>query len=188
MIMSRRTIHILALAAGLSCPMWANADDLFQLFFRGSFWVKTSSGDLLKGTFTEQSWVNKVARDNGLNPSTLVFVYRPNKRDTVVVQAATGAVVADVVQFGLIDTGNGFFDITNSAGNFIIRQASLFDENHQDPIGSIVGAEYPTRNSDGSLSNDYFAGAYQFSLPELNAVYYGQFYTGSRVVDTTGSP
>jgi hypothetical protein len=187
MIMSKRTIRLLTLLAGLSCPILAKADDLFQLFFRGSFWVKTG-GEPLKGTFTEQSWVNKVARDNKLDPSTLVFVYRPNRRDTVVVKAASGAVVADVVQFGIIETNTGFFDITNSAGTFIIRQASLFDEQHQNPIGSIVGAEYPTRDRSGNLSTDSFAGAFQFSLPELNAVFYGQFYTGARVVDTTGTP
>jgi len=48
--------------------------------------------------FTEQDFVNKVAQDNGLDPSTLVFVYRPDRRDTVVVRASNGAFIADVIQ------------------------------------------------------------------------------------------
>lgn len=187
MILKRRTALALAIALSFILPRMVKADDLFQMFWRGTFWVTDANGNLFRGSFTEQSFVNKVARQNGLNPANLVFVYRPDKRDTAVVQK-NGAFVADVIQIGLIDTNTGFFDLPNSAGTQIIRQALLFDENHSDAIGSIVGSESPVRNSSGALVTTSFGGAFQFAFPESHAIYYGSFSTGQRIVDTTNAP
>src|ERR1043166_10205000 len=80
-------------ALALIGPMNSRADDLFRLFWRGVVYTKNSSGHIAAVNFTEQDFVNKVANDNGLDPSTLIFVYRPDKRDTVVVRQ-NGAFVA----------------------------------------------------------------------------------------------
>src|SRR6266436_1619405 len=80
------------------------ADDLFQLSWHGTYYAKDSSGHIVAVRFTEQDLVNQVAQNNGLDPSQLVFVYRPNKRDTAVVRS-NGAFVATVfeMQFTFTD-------------------------------------------------------------------------------------
>jgi hypothetical protein len=187
MIMKTRTILALALGLALVHPSSANADDLFQMFWRGTFYVTDANGNLFHAPFTEQSFINRVAKDNGLDPSTLLFVYRADKRDTAVV-AANGKFIADVIQIGLIDSNTGFFDLPNAAGTQIIRHALLFDEAHQDPIGSAVGSEAPVRDANGNLVSTSFSGIFEFAYPEKNIICFGTFSTGRRVVDTTNAP
>ncbi len=64
------------------------ADDVFQLFWRGTYYTKDSTGHIVAVRFTKQDFVNQVAQNNGLDPSQLVFVYRPGKRDAAVALGA----------------------------------------------------------------------------------------------------
>jgi hypothetical protein len=178
-----KKISLAALAAILAwlSASTAKADDLFQLFWRGTYYTTNSTGHIIAVPFTEQDFVNKVAHDNNLDPSTCFFVYRPNKRDTVVVRS-NGAFVADVIQMEFT-----FTDVNNFNGTVTVRQALLFDEYHQDAIGSWMGLEVRSRNSSGALLNDSLNGWMQYSMPENNAVYGGQAFTGQRIVDQTNA-
>jgi hypothetical protein len=178
-----RHVLALALAMGAVHSLAVRGDDLFQMYWRGAIYWKNSAGQIVRTPYTEQSFVNTVAANNGLNPSTLVFVYRPNRHDTVVVNASTGAFVADVIQMEYTHT-----DIVNASNTQIVRQAFLYDEAHQTALGSAAGGEYISRTSGGGIANDFFTGAFQYSKPEIPAVYVGTFWTGQRIVDRTGTP
>jgi hypothetical protein len=180
--MKLRITLLMATAIGLFQASRASADDLFQLFWRGTYYTKNESGHIIAVPFTEQDFVNKVAQDNGLDPSGLIFVYRPNRRDTVVVRS-NGAFVADVIQLEYVYT-----DVTNPTGTVTVRQALLFDENHQNALGSWMGLELSSRDPQGNLQNDQLTGWMQYSIPETDAVYGGQAFTGNRVVDNSGAP
>lgn len=180
--MKLSTTFLAAVFFGLLPAQQASADDLFRLYWRGTYYTTNADGHIIAVPFTEQDFVNKVAQNNGLDPSGLIFVYRPNRRDTVVVQS-NGAFVADVIQMEYI-----FTDVNNPSGLVTVRQALLFDENHQNALGSWMGLELRSRDALGNLANDVLTGWMQYSIPELNAVYGGQAFTGARVVDTTGAP
>jgi hypothetical protein len=152
------------------------------MFWRGTYYTKNASGRIIAVPFTEQDFVNQAARDNGIDPATCVFVYRPDKRDTAVVRL-NGAFVADVIQMEYV-----FTDVDNPSGSVTVRQALLFDEAHQNALGSWMGIEVRTLNSFGALVNDSLSGWMQYSIPENTAVYGGQAWTGRRVVDTTNRP
>ena len=161
----------------------SRADDLFQLFWRGTYYANNGSGRIVAVSFTEQDFVNKVAQDNGLDPSTLVFVYRPDRRDTVVVRASDGQFIADVIQMEYTWT-----DVVNPTGAVAVRHALLFDEYHQDPLGSFFGVEVASRNSNGGLVNDSLSGTVLYAKPDVGVVYGARIWTGARVVDKTGTP
>jgi hypothetical protein len=180
--MNMKTCLWLATWIALMQPLLGRADDLFRLYWRGTYYTTDATGHIIARPFTEQDFVNKVAKDNGLDPATLAFVYRPSKRDTVVVRS-TGAFVADVIQMEYTYT-----DVRNPTGSVVVRQALLFDEYHESALGSWMGLEQPSRNAQGALVNDILTGWMQYSRPELNAVYAGRAYTGKRVVDTTNAP
>jgi hypothetical protein len=154
---------------------------LFQLFWRGTYYTKNDTGHIVAVSFTEQDFVNKVAQDNGLDASTLVFVYRPDKRDTVVVRASDGAFIADVIQMEYT-----FTDVVNPTGAVIVRHALLFDEYHQSALGSFFGLEMTTRDASGKLLTDSLSGTVFYSKPDVGIVYGGHLATGQRVVDRTG--
>jgi len=178
--MKLRLLLPLAVAISLFQPCLGRADDLFQLFWRGTYYTTNSTGHIVAVAFTEQDFVNKVAQDNNLDPSGLVFVYRPDKRDTAVVRS-NGAFVADVIQMEYV-----FTDVNNPTGSVTVRQALLFDENHQNALGSWMGLELRSFNAQGGLSNDVLTGWMQYSIPETNAVFGGQAFTGKRIVDNSG--
>jgi len=180
--MKLRILLPLVIAFGFIEPVVGHADDLFRLYWRGTYYTTNSSGHIVAVPFTEQSFVNKVAQDNGLDPAGLIFVYRPDRRDTVVVRS-NGAFVADVIQMEFTYT-----DVNNPNNTVTVRQALLFDEYHQDALGSWMGLELRTFNPSGGLANDTLTGWMQYSMPEQNAVYGGRAYTGARVVDNSGAP
>src|SRR5437016_13602750 len=160
--MKLRITLLVATLFGLFQNSHARADDLFQLFWRGTYYTKNSSGHIMALPFTEQDFVNKVAQDNGLDPAGLIFVYRPDKRDTVVVRS-NGAFVADVIQMEY-----QFTDVANPNGTAVVRQALLFDEAHgSNALGSFFGLETVTRNANGSIANDSLVGTVFYSKPEL---------------------
>jgi len=178
--MKRHAIVVLAAAVTLTAGMMSQADDLFQLFWRGTYYTKNDTGHIVAVSFTEQDFVNKVAQDNGLDPSTLVFVYRADKRDTAVVRVSDGAFIADVIQMEYT-----FTDVVNPTGAVIVRHALLFDEYHQAALGSFFGIELATRDSSGALLNDSLSGTVIYSKPDIGVVYGGRIFTGQRIVDRT---
>jgi hypothetical protein len=180
--MKIRTWLVLAAALILVSPGVLRADDLFQMFWQGTYYTTNSSGHIIARSFTEQDFVNKVAQDNNLDPAQLVFAYRPNKRDTVVAKT-NGAFVADIIQMQFT-----FTDVDNPNHTVTVRQALLFDEAHDAAIGSWMGLELRTFNSTGGLASSTLTGWMQYSLPEINAVYGGKAFTGKRIVDTTNAP
>ena len=183
----KRLIALTTIAIlGLLRPSTARADDLFQLFWRGTYYTTNASGHIIAVAFTEQDFVNYVAQNNNLDPSTLVFVFRPDKRDTAVVRLANGAFVADVIQFNYQDSTQGYTDIINPTGSVIVRHALLFDEYHQLPLGSFFGLELPTRDANGNLKNDSLIGTVLYGKPDLGIVYGASVKTGRRIVDTSG--
>lgn len=177
--MKMRTILILAAIFGFLRPSGVRADDLFRLYWRGTYYTTNSSGHIVAVSFTEQDFVNQIAANNGLDPSGCVMVYRPDKRDTAVVLASNGKFIADFIQMEYQYT-----DVNNPWNTVTVRQALLFNEAHQTAIGSWAGLELRSF-SNGALANDVLNGWFQYSIPENNAVYMGNAVTGSRVVDTS---
>ncbi len=178
-------VGMLALGIGLGSlqPPTIRADVLYQLTWSGTALTANTQGQVVSYPFNQQLFVNKVAQDNKLDPSTLVFVYRPLKRDTVVVKAATGEFVADVIQLEF-----DYTDVGNSGSKMIAKQAFLDDEYHSGHIGSIVGGERAARDAKGNFTSYLFSGLFQMTMPEKSTVYYGSFRTGARVVDKTNAP
>src|SRR5882762_1916262 len=97
------------LALALIGPLVANGDDLFRMTWRGTSYTTGANGQVVSKSFSEKDFVQQVATNNGLDPKTLVFVYRAAKRDTAVVLATNGQFISDVIQME-----NNFTDITNS--------------------------------------------------------------------------
>jgi hypothetical protein len=159
-----------------------HADDLFQLFWRGTYYTKNSTGHIVAVGFSEQTVINQVAQSTGINPGNLVFVYRPNKRDVAVVQS-NGALVASIVQMQATYT-----DVVNPSGNVVVRHALLNDQTHSVALGSFFGLELRTFNSSGALVNDSLIGTVLYSKSEVPGVFGAQVSTGARVVDTTNAP
>jgi hypothetical protein len=181
--MKRKMIPVLLSVLSLMTASASKGDDLFQLFWRGTYYTKNDTGHIIAVQFTEQDFVNKVAQDNGLDPSTLVFVYRPDRRDTVVVRASNGQFIADVIQMEYTWT-----DVVNPTGAVIVRHALLFDEYHQAALGSFFGLEISSHDANGNLVNDSLNGTVLYSKPDIGVVYGAQIWTGQRIVDRTGTP
>jgi len=179
--MRKQSWLALALAIAFIHPLSSKADDLFQLFWRGFVYTKNANGRIVAVSFTEQDFINKVAQDNGLDPSQLFFVYRPDKRDTAVVNA-NGAFVADVIQMEY-----NFTDVVNPNGTAVVRHALLFDEAHQTALGSFFGLENLSRDSNGNLVNDSLTGTVIYSKPDEGTVYSAHISTGRRIADNSGA-
>lgn len=173
---------IAGLAFGWLLVSAADADDLFRLYWRTTYYAKNSSGHIVAVSFTEQDFVNQVAQSSGLDPSQLVLVYRPNKRDVAVVQN-NGAFVGSVIQMQTTYT-----DVVNPNSSVVVRHALLTDGAHSDPLGSFLGVELRSVDSTGALSNDTLSGTVLYAKPESDAVFGGRVSTGSRVTDTTNAP
>ncbi|HLH53822.1 MAG TPA: hypothetical protein VKY92_09425 [Verrucomicrobiae bacterium] len=173
---------VLTALVSFGAPTWVHADDLFQLYWRTTYYTTNSTGHIVAVTFTENDFVNQVAQSTGMDASQLVLVYRPRKRDVAVVQA-NGAFVASVVQMQ-----STYTDVVNPTGSVIVRHALLTDASHSTPLGSFFGLELPTLNSSGALLNDSFLGTVLYSKPESNTVFGGQISTGGRINDTTNAP
>jgi hypothetical protein len=175
-----RSVGILIM--GLVQPLALHADDLFRLTWHGKVYTSGAGGVVIKSV-SEKDFVQKVAQDNGLDPATLVFVYRPDKHDTAVVRASDGAFVADVLQMEY-----NFTEATNSTDTQTVRQALLYDEAHTIALGSAFGTEKTRRDPSGKITGYSFRGTFQYSIPENGTVYSGTFAAGKRVVDTSTPP
>jgi hypothetical protein len=170
------------LALALIVPLVANGDDLFRMTWRGMSYTTGANGQIAAKPISEKDFVQQVATNNGLDPKTLVFVWRPAKRDTAVVQAKDGLFIADVIQME-----NNFTEITNSTETKIVRQTFLYDEAHESALGSAFGTETQKHDTSGNIMSDSFHGNFNYAIPENNIVYNGTFSTGARVKDTSGT-
>jgi hypothetical protein len=156
----------------------ANADDFFHMTWRGTAFSTDSSGRIVARPLTELQFVQKIAADTGQDPGQLIFVYRPNKHDTVVANKQTGW-TADILQMEYKYT-----EVSNGAKTRTYRQAFLYDEYHSDTLGSAFGSETLTRDSSGSIVTYNFHGSFQYTIDGV--VYSGTFNTGGRVADRSG--
>lgn len=173
--MKNRVWLVLAVMLSYFPANWTRADDLFQLFWRGVYYTKNSTGHIVAVNFSEQDIVNQVAQSTGADPSQLVLVYRPNERDAAVVQN-NGAFVASVFQMQTT-----FTDVTNPNGSVTVRHALLTDGTHQNPLGSFFGLEIRTLTSGGALASDSLVGTVLYSIPESDTVYGARVSTGNRL-------
>ena len=149
----------------------------FLMNWHATGYTTNSRGQIIATNLTQQTLINKVADDNGLNPKDLVFIYRVEKRDTAVAFKTNGVFVADVYQMEYT-----YQDVTNEAGTADFIQSLLNDEYHTNAIGSTFGVEDRTYNRQGYLSSYSYHGTFQCSFPENNVVFSGSFSTGPRVL------
>jgi hypothetical protein len=178
--MKIRNVLACGLTIGLFQPFILKADDLFKMSWHGTAYATSGSGQVVARPFSEKDFIQKVATDNGMDPKTLAFVYRPRNHDTVVVRMADGW-WADVIQMEY-----SFTEVSNSNQTKLIRQSFLYnDETGSTPIGSAFGMETAKYSSDGSLLSDNFHGTFQYSIDGV--VYSGSFSTGARVKDNSGN-
>jgi hypothetical protein len=195
--MKMRTVFLLGIALGLLQPALGQANELFQISWKGKIYFTDGTGKVVSKPFSDKDVVRVIAQNNGLNPNDLVLVYRPNAFDTAVVFKSTGAVVADYQQLPDVTQPDQRTDVTSSDGVTTVRHSFLFDERHGispgQQIGSIFGTEKQKRDpNDGEkVLSESFHGNFQFSIREANnpdwqqGVYTGTFSTGKRIVDTT---
>jgi hypothetical protein len=169
-----------SLTIGLLQPFLVKADDLFKMSWHGTSYTTSDGGQVVARPFSEKDFIQKVANDNGIDPKTLAFVYRPRNHDTVVVRINDGW-WADVIQMEY-----SFTEVSNSNQTKLVRQSFLYnDEQGSTPIGSAFGIETAKYNSDGMLMSDSFHGTFQYSIDGV--VYSGSFSTGARVKDNSGN-
>jgi hypothetical protein len=180
--MKIRTWLFIAVVLGCLSSTAVRADDLFQLFWRVTYYTTNSTGHIIAIGFSEQDFVNEVAQSTGADPSQLVLVYRPRKRDAAVVRM-DGTFVASIVQMG-----STFTDVVNPSGSVIVRHALLTDSSHSSPLGSFFGLELSSVSSSGAFLNDELTGTVLYSRPEINTVFGGHISTGGRVADSTNAP
>jgi len=169
----------LLLAAGLILPLVAAAQDdtnEYVMTWQGTEFMTGANGKIVSRHFTQNDFVEEVAANNGLNPKSLEFVYRADKRDTVVVNKSDGTFVADVIQLQYT-----FTDVSNAPGTTIETFSVLNDEGHVNAIGSAFGTQTTHFNKSGAVTSFSYHGTMQYAFPETNAVFSGSFSTGRRV-------
>ncbi len=181
--MKMRLVLAVIAASSFIQPLSTKADDLFQMFWRGTYYKNDSTGHIIAVQFTEQDFVDQIAQNNGLNPADLVFVYRPKKHDTAVVRASNGQFIADVIQMEYTYT-----DVVNPTGRIVVRHALLFDEYHQAALGSFFGLEVRSVNAGGGFDSEQLVGTVLYSKPDQDTVFGASVSTGQRIVDKTNAP
>jgi hypothetical protein len=200
--MKTKSTLAIALSLSLLAVDSSKADDWFQMTWSGTVHYYDSTGRMITKGYSSRDVLSTIAANNGLNASDLVLVYRPDAYDTAVVfknaagmaraGVSSGAqVVADYIQMPDV-TRVGTTWVTDVTGNGqTARQAYLFDE-HDSPIGSIVGIEKQKRDANNNLVSESFHGTWQFSIPDDShtiarpGVYSGTFSAGARVKDIRG--
>jgi hypothetical protein len=175
-------ISLAALFLAAASTLTSYADELYQLSWRGTAYRTTESGKVVMRRVTEAEYVNRAAANNGLDARTLTLVYRANKRDIAVVRRSDGAFIADAIQLEYKYT-----EAAKSDGSQVYRQSFLFDEYHDEAIGSAFGTERSRRDKNGGLSYFSYRGSFNYSLPENGEVITGTFFTSRKIVDRTAN-
>jgi len=153
----------------------------FLMNWHATGYTTNSRGQIVATNINQQTLINKVAADNGLNPKDLVFIYRVEKRDTAVAWKTNGVFVADVYQMEYT-----YQDITNATGTTDFIESLLNDEYHTNAIGSTFGVETRSYNREGYINSYNYHGTFHCAFPEDNVVFSGSFSTGPRLL-LTGS-
>jgi len=177
--MKTNKLQIFALAIGLGSCLSAPAQEQTNevlMTWNAVGYTTNAHGDLIATNVNQQTLINKVAADNGLNPKDCVFVYRVEKRDTAVVWKTNGVFISDVYQMEYT-----FQDVTNQSGTLDFCESLLNDEYHTNAIGSTFGLEQKSYNKDGYLIGYNYHGTFHCAFPENNVVFTGSFATGARV-------
>lgn len=170
-----------ALAVGIGSCLAAEAQEQtneFLMTWNAAGYTTNAKGNIIATNLTQQTLINKVAADNGIDPKDCVFVYRVEKLDTAVVWKTNGVFIADVYQMEYT-----FEDITNQAGTVNYCESLLNDEYHTNAIGSTFGLEEKTYNRDGYLTAYTYHGTFHCAFPENNVIFSGSFATGARVFE-----
>jgi hypothetical protein len=161
--------------------------ETYVLNWNATLYYQDSSGRFQTRTWTSQDIVAKFLSDRGIPYSSgYTLVYRPDKRDTVVIKISDPApytfTPADFLQFQ--DT---FTDFPNFNNTWTLKQACINDEYHNGQVlGSLVGWEYSVKNSSGYRSSYSFSGTFQYATSDATVngpagVYSGYFSTGSKI-------
>ena len=180
--MKNYKLTLLAWVIGIASCVTTQAQEQtnqFLMNWHATGYTTNARGQIIATNINQQTLINKVAYDNGLDPKDLVFVYRVEKRDTAVVWKSNGVFVSDVYQMEYT-----YQDITNSAGTTDFIQSLLNDEYHTNAIGSTFGVETRSYDRDGYIRTYNYHGTFQCSFPEDNVVFSGSFSTGGRVLLT----
>jgi hypothetical protein len=165
----------LALVLSFSLLAPALHADVFKLSWKGTAYsTDPATGRVVARSLSEKQFIQKVAEDNGLDPRTLVFVYRPEQHDTVVMRTVPDGWFADIIQMEYQYTEVSSADQTRT-----VRQAFLFDEYHSGALGSAFGTETARRDANGNLTTFSFRGTFQYAMDGV--VYSGSFSTSSRI-------
>ncbi|HEY3861973.1 MAG TPA: hypothetical protein VGO59_08800 [Verrucomicrobiae bacterium] len=170
---------LLALALGAAGGLAAQAQEQtneYLMNWNAVGYTHNARGVLVATNVNQQTLVNIVATNNGLNPRDLEFVYRVEKRDTAVVWKTNGVFVADVYQMEY-----NYLDVTNQTGTIDYLETLLNDEYHTNAIGSTFGIQETIHNKAGYLTGYSYHGTFHSYFPENGVVFTGSFSTGARV-------
>jgi len=170
---------IFALVIGMCSCLAAQAQEPtneVRMTWTATGYTTNAKGNIIVTNLTQQTLINKVAADNGIDPKDCEFVYRVEKFDTGVVWKSNGLFIADVYQMKYT-----FQDVTNAADTLDFCESLLNDEYHTNAIGSTFGIKEQHRDSAGYLTSFSYHGAFHCAFPENNVVFTGSFSTGARV-------
>jgi hypothetical protein len=163
-----------AIILGLSLPQLANARVLYQLHWTGGVY-SGFGGKVKRSGYSEKDIIKQAAQDNGLvDTKGLAFVYVADAGTAEVVVAATGETIARVFDFQAVN-------FSSSDDSQTVRQAFIFD----DSLGRVTGSVFVTQKTrhdvGGNTIGFSYRGTFQFSIPETDKIYYGNFSTGKRL-------
>jgi hypothetical protein len=174
MKISRAVVCLICL--GLFQSITSHARELYAMSWKGTVYKSNGSG-VVAMRYSEKDIIAKVAADNGITDvKSLAFVYVADEQDTEVVFAATGEYVADVFQLEI-----SYVDVPTANGLTVVRQAFIFNEAHDQALGSAFGIQHNRFSPSGERIGVSYKGNFQFSIPEDGAVYSGTFATGKRL-------
>jgi hypothetical protein len=179
--MKTYSMLVLAGLVGLGWSLASQAQEQtneFLMSWKAVGYTTAPNGELIATNLTQQTLIDKVAADNGIDPADCVFVYRVEKRDTAVVWKTNGAFISDVYQVEYT-----YHDVTNATGSVDWNESLLNDEYHTNAIGATFGLEEKRYNSDGYLIGYSYRGTFNCAFPENNVVFTGEFATGARVYE-----
>ena len=176
----RAWLWLSCLSLGLLAAPAGYARELYLMSWKGTVYKSNGSG-VVAMRYSEKDIIAKVAADNGIaDVRSLAFVYVAEDQDTEVVFADTGEHVADIFQLEI-----KYVEIPTADGSLTVRQAFIFNEAHEQALGSAFGIQHNKYNAFGERIAVSYKGNFQFSIPDEGAVYSGTFSTGKRL--KTGS-
>jgi hypothetical protein len=172
----------MALSIMLGLGSIAAAQDIthqYYLSWNAVGYTYNGKGQLVVTNENAETFINKVAADNGLDPADLAFVYRAEKLDTAVVFKSDGTFVADVYQMETTYT-----DITNLANTVSYIQSMLTTEidlaGDLGNMGGIFGIQEHIYNKAGDLVAFSYHGSFNYTpIGQNNVVFTGSFATGA---------